>query len=38
MSESQIKFVFHLKKKALNPYSAGNNFSRQNLTSVDIRF
>ena len=22
----------------INPYSAGTDFSRQNLTSVDIRF
>ena len=26
------------KKKLVNPYSAGIDFGRQNLTSVDVRF
>ena len=28
----------HLCELTLNPYSAGIDFSRQNLTSVDVRF
>ena len=30
-----LNFVTFL---CLNPYSAGTDFSRQNLTSVDVRF
>ena len=26
------------RTEKVNPYSVGNDFSRQNLTSVDIRF
>ena len=29
---------FNLLVKEINPYSAGIDFSRQNLPSVDVRF
>ena len=33
------KIIYHSRLfTAFNPYSAGIDFSRQNLTSVDIRF
>ena len=39
------RLIFTYKNKpraerveSINPYSAGRDFSRQNLTSVDVRF
>ena len=29
--------LYNLVKSWINPYSAGSDFSRQNLTSVDVR-
>ena len=33
-----LTFVFAHCLSSLNPYSAGIDFSRQNLTSADVRF
>ena len=36
-TEISIEIIFRFNS-CFNPYSAGTDFSRQNLTSVDVRF